>query len=227
MKSAATQPVTLTVGNDLRVSALLERPANARALFVMGPGAGAGMRHAFLSDVSAALATRGIASLRYQFPYMERDSRRPDSPAICHATVRAASAWAGESEPTLQLIAGGKSFGGRMTSQAQALDPLAGVRGLAFLGFPLHPPKKPSLTRAEHLSKIHIPMLFVQGTRDVLAETELMRHAVEGLGDRARIRWMEGADHAFHVPARSGKSDADVLGEIADALEAWVESVIR
>jgi hypothetical protein len=185
------------------------------------------MRHPFLSDLSTALATRGIASLRYQFPYMERNSRRPDAPAVCHSTIRAAIAWAGELEPALPLIVGGKSFGGRMTSQAQALSPLPGVRGLAFLGFPLHPPKKPSLARADHLAKICIPMLFVQGTRDALAEGELIHRAIEALGDRASLTMIDGADHAFHTPARSGRTAADVLRAIADVLETWMASALR
>ena len=194
---------------------------------VMAHGAGAGMRHSFLSEVSAALTERGVASLRYQFPYMERAGRRPDPPALCHATVRAAVSAARDVEPALPLIAGGKSFGGRMTSQAQALDPLPGVRGLAFLGFPLHPPKKPSLARADHLSKVSVPMLFLQGTRDDLADAGLIRQAVERLGSRAGIQAIEGADHAFHVPARSGRTDADALREIADALAAWIDAVLR
>ena len=193
----------------------------------MAHGAGAGMRHSFLSEVSAALTERGVASLRYQFPYMERAGRRPDPPALCHATVRAAVSAARDVEPALPLIAGGKSFGGRMTSQAQALDPLPGVRGVAFLGFPLHPPKKPSLARADHLSKVSVPMLFLQGTRDDLADAGLIRQAVERLGSRAGIQAIEGADHAFHVPARSGRTDADVLREIADALAAWIDAVLR
>jgi predicted alpha/beta-hydrolase family hydrolase len=193
----------------------------------MAHGAGAGMRHSFLSEVSAALTERGVASLRYQFPYMERAGRRPDPPALCHATVRAAVSAARDVEPALPLIAGGKSFGGRMTSQAQALDPLPGVRGLAFLGFPLHPAKKPSLARADHLSKVSVPMLFLQGTRDDLADAGLIRQAVERLGSRAGIQAIEGADHAFHVPARSGRTDADVLREIADALAAWIDAVLR
>jgi predicted alpha/beta-hydrolase family hydrolase len=193
----------------------------------MAHGAGAGMRHSFLSEVSAALTERGVASLRYQFPYMERAGRRPDPPALCHATVRAAVSAARDVEPALPLIAGGKSFGGRMTSQAQALDPLPGVRGLAFLGFPLHPAKKPSLARADHLSKVSVPMLFLQGTRDDLADAGLIRQAVERLGSRAGIQAIEGADHAFHVPARSGRIDADVLREIADALAAWIDAVLR
>jgi predicted alpha/beta-hydrolase family hydrolase len=224
---AAAQPVILTVGDDLRVSGLFERPPDARALFVLGPSAGANMRHRFLADLSAALAARGIASLRYQFPYMERNSRRPDTPAVCHATIRAAIDWAVEFEPGLPLIAGGKSFGGRMTSQAQALAPLPGVRGIVFLGFPLHPSKKPSLARADHLAKTSIPLLFVQGTRDALAEVQLIHRAMEALGDRASLTMIEGADHAFHVPARSGRTDADVLRTIAGAVETWVTSALR
>jgi predicted alpha/beta-hydrolase family hydrolase len=223
----APQPVDLHLASDVRVSGLIERPANARALFVMAHGAGAGMRHIFLGNVSDALAERGIASLRYQFPYMEQNGRRPDPPALCHRTVRAAVAWAGEFEPALPLIAGGKSFGGRMTSQTQGIDPLPGVRGLAFLGFPLHPPKKPSLARAEHLAKVLIPMVFLQGTRDALADIGLARQAIEGLGARARLIPLDGADHAFHVPARSGRTDADVLRELADAVTAWIDSIIR
>jgi hypothetical protein len=185
------------------------------------------MRHVFMTSVSAALAERGIASLRYQFPYMERNGKRPDPPALCHATVRAAVAHAAALEPALPLLAGGKSFGGRMTSQAQSADPLTHVRGLAFLGFPLHPPKQPSLARAEHLSRIRIPMLFLQGTRDTLAEVSLIRQAVEPLAGRARLVSIEGADHAFRVPARSGRTDADVLREIADALAAWAGALIE
>jgi predicted alpha/beta-hydrolase family hydrolase len=223
----APQPIDLYLGNDLRVSGLIERPANARALFLMAHGAGAGMRHVFLGNVSAALAERGVASLRYQFPYMEQNGRRPDPPALCHTTVRAAVAWAGEFEPALPLIAGGKSFGGRMTSQAQALDPLPGVRGLAFLGFPLHPPQKPSLARADHLSEVLIPMLFLQGTRDALADIGLIGQVIERLGARASLTPIDAADHAFHVLARSGRTDADVLHQLADVLSAWVDSVVR
>jgi len=226
--TSAPQPITLTVneglsgGESFEVSGLFERPADARALYLMAHGAGAGMRHAFLSDVSTALTARGIATLRYQFPYMERGARRPDPPAACHAAVRAAVDWAREHEYTLPLIAGGKSFGGRMTSQAQALSPLPGVRGLAFLGFPLHPANKPSLTRADHLAAVGIPMLFLQGTRDALADPALIGQAVAGLGSVARLAVIEGADHSFHVLARSGRNDTGVLREIADALAEWI-----
>lgn len=207
------------------MSGLLERPAKAWALFVMGHGAGAGMRHTFMTQVSAAIADLGIASLRYQYPYMERNGRRPDPPALCHATIRAAVMRAAELEPELPLIAGGKSFGGRMTSQAQSIDPLPGVRGLAFVGFPLHPPKQPSLARAEHLSRVQVPMLFLQGTRDALADAALIRRALEPLADRARLIPIEAADHAFHVPARSGRSDGDVIREIAEALATWTRAI--
>jgi hypothetical protein len=226
VNSAAAQPITLTVAPDLEVSGLFERPPHARALFVMGHGAGAGMRQAFLSDVSGALAGRGIACLRYQFPFLERQQRRPDPPALCHATIRAAVAWAGKMEPALPLIAGGKSFGGRMTSEAQAKDPLPGVRGLAFLGFPLHPAKQPSLKRAEHLMNIRIPMLFLQGTRDALADGSLIRKAIERLGDDATLVSIDGADHGFHVLVRSGRTDADVLREVTDALEGWIDAAL-
>jgi predicted alpha/beta-hydrolase family hydrolase len=158
---------------------------------------------------------------------MEENGGRPDPPALCHATVRAAVAWAGKLQPALPLIAGGKSFGGRMTSQAQAAEPLPGVRGIAFLGFPLHPPKKPSLARADHLSEVHLPMLFLQGTRDALADMQLTRLTVERLGNRASLIPIDGADHAFHVLARSGRTDAEVLRQIADALGAWIDSIVR
>ncbi len=226
MDPGAPKPVILSVGSELRVSALIERPPNARALFVMAHGAGAGMHHAFLSNLSRTLTALGIACLRYQFPYMERGGRRPDPPAACHATVRAAVMWAAEHEPHLPLLAGGKSFGGRMTSQAQAVDPLPGVRGLVFLGFPLHPAKKPSLTRADHLSKIQVPLVFVQGTRDDLADSKLMLVALGRLGDAATLVPIEGADHAFRTLARSGRTEAAVIREIAEALEAWIGSVL-
>ena len=219
--------LTIAVGSATTVSALLIRPPRPRACFVFAHGAGAGMTHAFMNDVAGGLAARAIATLRYQFPYMERRSGRPDRPELCHATVRAAVAEAARLAPDLPLVAGGRSFGGRMTSQAQALEPLPGVHGIAFLGFPLHPPKKPSLARAEHLRKVSMPMLFVQGTRDALADPGLILQAVERLGSRARLQAIEGADHAFHVLARSGRTDADVLREIADVLASWIDAVLR
>ena len=175
---------------------------------------------------AGGLRERGIACLRYQFPYMEKASKRPDPPAIAHGAVRAAVAKAAEIFPGLGLVAGGKSFGGRMTSQAQAAAPLPGVRGLAFVGFPLHPAGKPSTDRAVHLSKIDIPMLFLQGTRDALAEVKLIEPVVQGLGPSATLHMVDGADHSFHVLARSGRNDAEVLSEILDAFAAWADTAV-
>jgi predicted alpha/beta-hydrolase family hydrolase len=213
-------------GNAIQVSGLLQTPPRARACYVLAHGAGAGMKHPFLAAVAAELATRGIASLRYQFPYMERGAKRPDPPPLAQATVRAAVAAAARSLPDLPLIAGGKSFGGRMTSQAQAKAPLPGVRGLAFLGFPLHPANRPSRDRAEHLFDVHLPMLFLQGTRDALAALDQIEPACEKLGERATLMLFENADHSFHVPARSGRTDAQLRGEILDALASWIDRVI-
>jgi predicted alpha/beta-hydrolase family hydrolase len=217
--------VSIDVDVGRRVSGLLQAPADARCCYVLAHGAGAGMTHPFMANVADALAERTIATLRYQFPYMEQGGRRPDSPALAQATVRAAVTKA--AELGLPLIAGGKSFGGRMTSQAQAAEPLAGVRGLAFLGFPLHPAGKPSDARAAHLREVRVPMLFLQGTRDALAETTLLKPMVAGLGKRATLHLFDGADHSFHMPARSGRKDADVLGEVMDALAAWAERVTK
>jgi predicted alpha/beta-hydrolase family hydrolase len=217
--------VSIDVDVGRRVSGLLQAPADARCCYVLAHGAGAGMTHPFMANVADALAERTIATLRYQFPYMEQGGRRPDSPALAQATVRAAVTKA--AELGLPLIAGGKSFGGRMTSQAQAAEPLAGVRGLAFLGFPLHPAGKPSDARAAHLREVRVPMLFLQGTRDALAETTLLKPMVAGLGKRATLHLFDGADHSFHMPARSGRKDADVLGEMMDALAAWAERVTK
>jgi predicted alpha/beta-hydrolase family hydrolase len=204
------------------LSALLLRPDNARACFVFAHGAGAGMSHPSMETVATGLCDRGIASLRYQFPYMEKGSRRPDAPAVAHAAVRAAVAEAARCCAGLPLIAGGRSFGGRMTSQAQAIAPLPGVRGLAFLGFPLHPAGKPSVARAQHLSDIKIPMLFLQGTRDGLAELTLLEPVVKGLGGLASLHVVQEADHSFHVLARSGRNDREVMSEVLDALSVWI-----
>jgi predicted alpha/beta-hydrolase family hydrolase len=179
-----------------------------------------------MASVADELSQRGIATFRFQFPHMEAGSKRPDPPALCHAAVRAAVAEAGRLLPKLPLIAGGRAFGGRMTSRAQALAPLPGVRGLAFLGFPLHPAGKPSDDRAEHLSGVKIPMLFLQGTRDALAELALLRPMVERLGKPATLKLFEDADHSFHVPAKTGRKDAEVRGEILDALTAWTKKVV-
>jgi predicted alpha/beta-hydrolase family hydrolase len=184
------------------------------------------MQHPFMQAVAGGLAERGIATLRYQFPYMEQRAKRPDPPTLAQATVRAAVAEAERLMPKRPLIAGGKSFGGRMTSQAQAEAPLPGVRGLAFFGFPLHPAGKPSDARAAHLADVEIPMLFLQGTRDALADLQLLRPLVKKLGDRAMLRPFEDADHSFHVPARSGRKDADVMRELLDAFAQWTRFVI-
>ncbi len=201
---------------------LLELPTQPRALYVLAHGAGAGMHHSFMAAVAAELAQRRIGTLRYNFPYMEKGSKRPDAPKVAHAAVREAVAEAVRLAPGVPLFAGGKSFGGRMTSQAQALEPLPGVRGLVFLGFPLHPAGKPSDERAQHLDNVRIPMLFLQGTKDDLADLDLLRPVVERLGARATLEVFEGADHSFHVPARTGRKDSEVRGELLDALAAWM-----
>ncbi len=193
---------------------------------VIAPGAGAGIQHPFMAAVADDLASLGMATLRYQFPYMERHGKRPDAPSLCHLTVRAAVASAHQLAPGLPLIAGGKSFGGRMTSQTQAELPLPLVRGLVFLGFPLHPPKQASDTRGEHLFQVQIPMLFLQGTRDALADMPLMQALIGQLGKRASLTVLEDADHSFHVPVRTGRTDTEVRIEMLGALAAWAESLL-
>ena len=225
MSAAQPEPLTIELADAQRVSGLLIAPPGARACYVFAHGAGAGMAHPFMAQVSAGLAERGIASLRYQFPYMERRAKRPDPPALAQATVRSAVAEAARRLPAFALVAGGKSFGGRMTSQAQSVAPLPGVRGVAFLGFPLHPAGKPSQERAKHLFDVRVPMLFLQGSRDALANLALLRPVVERLGERASLHVFEEADHSFHVPARSGRRDADVRREMLDALAAWILTV--
>lgn len=224
--NAEAAELTIAVDASRRVSALLCAPRDARACYVLAHGAGAGMRHPFLAAIADALAARGIATLRYQFPYMEQGSKRPDVPTVAHATVRAAVDEAARAAPGVALIAGGKSFGGRMTSQAQSATPLPGVRGLAFLGFPLHPAGKPSDERAAHLADVRVPMLFLQGTRDDLATLSLLRPVVARLGAAARLELFDDADHSFHVRARSGRTDADVLAALADSLAAWIDASI-
>src|SRR6202171_4837543 len=225
MNIVSPYQLRLKVDSTTDVSALLLHPQKARACFVFAHGAGAGMTHEFMEKVAAGLCDRGIATLRYQFPYMEKGSRRPDAPAIAHAAVGAAVAEAARCCPGLGLVAGGKSFGGRMTSQAQAIAPLAGVRGLAFLGFPLHPAGKPSDARAGHLSDVDVPMLFVQGTRDKLAELQLIEPVVKRLGTPASLHLVQEADHSFHVLARSGRNNRDVTSEIVGTLSAWIGAV--
>ena len=207
---------------DGTVSALLIRPENAKALYVFAHGAGAGMTHKAMESNAQGLAARGIATLRYEFPYMEKGSKRVDPPKVAHAAVRAAVAEGAKAAPDLPLFAGGRSFGGRMTSQAQAEEPLTGVRGLAFLGFPLHPAGKPGIERAEHLARVQVPMLFVSGERDALAEMALLRPVVAGLGDRATLHVVAGADHSLRAPAKSGRTPAEAEAEALDAMAEWM-----
>ena len=209
------------------VSGLLQAPARPRACLALAHGAGAGMTHPFLSAVADGLAGHGIATLRYQFPYMERGSKRPDPPKLAQAAVRAAVAAAQSHLPGVPLFAGGKSFGGRMTSQAQAESPLPDVRGLVFLGFPLHPPGRPSDERAKHLFDVKIPMLFLQGTRDDFASLSLLQPLIERLGPKAKLELIEDADHSFHVRARSGRKSGEAFSEMMEKLGAWVEGVGR
>ena len=226
MKDPDVRDLKFEVPGAGSVSGRLLTPRRPKACFVFAHGAGAGMTHSFMEAAAAGLGDRGIASLRYQFPYMENGSKRPDAPRIAHAAVRAAVAEAARHYPGLPLIAGGKSFGGRMTSQAQALAPLPGVSGLAFFGFPLHPAGKPSDERAAHLRDIHVPMLFLQGTQDKLADVRFLHPVVAGLGARAMLHPVDPADHAFHVLVRSGRNDADVMREILDAFVAWVRALV-
>lgn len=224
MAKATEQELRIAVPNAGEVSALLVRPANARWIMALAHGAGAGMRHPFLAALAAELAAVGMATLRYQFPYMEEKKGRPDSPEVAAATVAAAVKAAQKAASGLPVLAGGKSFGGRMSSTAAAEGLLPEARGLVFFGFPLHPPKRPGTKRAEHLRKVNIPMLFLQGTRDELADLSLLRPIVEELGARATLHVMESADHSFHVLKKSGKTDAGVLKELAETTAKWAAS---
>ncbi len=221
------KPVTISVSEQTHVSALMQRPASAKACLVLAHGAGADMHHSFMAAVAGELMRFGIATLRFQFPYTEKHGKRPDPPALCHATIRAAVAAAHSLEPSLPLFAGGKSFGGRMTSQAQAQTALAHVCGLVFFGFPLHPPKQPSVERGAHLSQVKIPMLFLQGTRDALAELPLIEPLAHRLGERATLALIKDADHSFHVPARSGRTDSQVRDQMLEVFAKWVDSVLQ
>jgi predicted alpha/beta-hydrolase family hydrolase len=221
MNAVSAQKLEIAIANAAPVSALMMRPPKARACYVLAHGAGAGMMHRSMEAIAVGLGERGIATLRYQ----EKGSKRPDPPAVAHTTVRAAVAEAARCCAGLPLIAGGKSFGGRMTSQAQAIAPLAGVRGLGFLGFPLHPAGKPSSDRAKHLAEVDIPMLFVQGTRDALAELRLLEPVVKSLGSLATLHSVKEADHSFHVLVRSGRNDREVLDEVLDTFVAWVDEI--
>jgi uncharacterized protein len=228
MEPPSTLGLRIDIDPDTTVSALLRVPDGAWAGYVFAHGAGAGMTHGFMTRFTDGLAERGIASLRYQFPYMEQGSKRPDVPRVAHEGVRAAFAEAAQRMPGLPLFAGGKSFGGRMTSQAQALSPLPGLRGLVFVGFPLHPAGKPADERAAHLFRIECPMLFLQGTRDDLAALDLLQPLVQRLGqERATLALFDDADHAFHVRARSGRSDAQTLTEMLDVMAGWARERSR
>jgi hypothetical protein len=220
---SAREKLRFSVPGNGEVSALLVRPANARWLMVLGHGAGAGMAHPFLGKLAEELADAGIATLRYQFPYMEERRRVPDKPELLAATVAAAVHKAAEDEPKLPLLAGGKSMGGRMTSQAAAQGLLGPVNGLAFFGFPLHPPNRPGTKRADHLQKVSLPMLFLQGTRDTLADLSLLRPLCAELGSRATLHIIPEADHSFHVLKKSGKTDAEVMKELAEITAEWAE----
>jgi predicted alpha/beta-hydrolase family hydrolase len=219
--TTSAHDLSIPLPDGSSVSGLWLAPDDARACLVLAHGAGAGMTHTSMAAIAEGLAARGVATLRYQFPYMERGSKRPDAPPVAHAAVRAAVEDAAR-RTGLPLFAGGKSFGGRMTSQAQAAAPLADVRGLVFFAFPLHPAGKPADSRAAHLADVRIPMLFLQGTRDALAELDLLQPVVARLGPRASLTLADGADHAFHVPAKSGRRDAEVLAEMLDAAAGWI-----
>ena len=227
MTSGRLQPLTISVDDTQRVSGLLQIPAGARACYVLAHGAGAGMAHPFMASIAEGLAERDVATLRYQFPYMERGSKRPDSPKLAHAVVHVAVEEMDRLAPDLALIAGGKSFGGRMTSQAQAASPLPGVKGIAFLGFPLHAPGRASDERGRHLFDVQIPMLFMQGTRDEFADLDLLQPLVKQLGARATLKLFPDADHSFHVPARTARKDLDVRAEMLDALAGWIDTLVN
>jgi predicted alpha/beta-hydrolase family hydrolase len=222
----ATKPITLRIDDATEVSALWDKPRDAKAVLVLAHGAGAGMTHKHMAAAAEGLAARGVAVLRFNFPYMERGSKRPDSPAIAHPAIRAAVAHGKKLAGSLPLFAGGRSFGARMTTQAQALEALPHVRGLVFFAWPLHPAGRPGIERAEHLSAVKLPMLFLQGTADELAETKLLKPVVAKLGKRATLHLVEHADHSFHVPAKSGRKDPEVMDEILDVAADWIAKVI-
>lgn len=222
----SAEPVVIALDAERSVSGLWQGPSDAKAALVLAHGAGAGMTHKSMAAIADGLAGRGVATLRYSFLYMERGSKRPDSPALAHEAVRAAAARAADLAPGLPLFAGGRSFGGRMTSQAQAATPLPGVRGLVFFAFPLHPPGKPGVERAEHLQQVEVPMLFLQGSRDEFAQLDLLEATIAGLGPRATLKLVEHADHSFHAPAKLGRKDSEVLAEFLDAAGAWMAALI-
>jgi predicted alpha/beta-hydrolase family hydrolase len=219
-----TRPISLTIAlaSGGITSGLLQTPVSPKACYVFAHGAGAGMNHAFMEAIAEGLAERGIASLRFNFPFMEQSSKRPDSPAVAHAAIRAAVAEAARRMPDVPLFAGGKSYGGRMSTQAQAAEPLPGLKGIVLVGFPLHPAGKPSTERAAHLNNVKLPMLFLQGTRDALADQDLITQTTTSLGKKATLHIVEGADHAFHVLVRSGRTDAQVREELLGTMAAWM-----
>jgi len=218
-------PLTLPLADGAAVSALLDAPEIPSACYVFAHGAGAGMHHSFMAEIAHGLARGGVAVLRFQFPYMEQGSKRPDSPRIAQATIRAAVGIAARRFPDLPLFAGGKSYGGRMSSQAQAAEPLPSVRGLVFVGFPLHAAGRPSIDRAAHLDAVQLPMLFLQGTRDSLADLALIQQTTAGLGERATLHVVEGADHSFHVLARSGRTDTQAREELVATMQDWMARI--
>ena len=220
---AQQHPLKIALAGGATISGLLDVPAKAEACYVFAHGAGAGMNHVFMAAIASGLAERGVATLRFQFPYMEQGSKRPDVPKVAQGAVRAAVQEAAKRLPDLPLFAGGKSFGGRMTSQAQAAEPLPNVRGLVFVGFPLHPAGKPSAERAQHLAGVQVPMLFLQGTRDTLADLDLIRDTTAKLEGRATLHVVDGADHSFHVLARSGRTDEQVRAELLDTMAGWMK----
>lgn len=220
MTRATSLTIALPAGGT--TSGLLQKPAAAKAGYVFAHGAGAGMSHTFMEAIAQGLAERGIATLRFNFPFMEQGSKRPDSPAVAHAAIRAAVAEAARQLPGVPLFAGGKSYGGRMSTQAHAAEPLPGVDGIVLVGFPLHPAEKPSTDRAAHLADVKLPMLFLQGTRDALADLDLITQTTASLGKNATLHIVEGADHAFHVLVRSGRTDAQVREELLDTMAAWM-----
>jgi predicted alpha/beta-hydrolase family hydrolase len=227
LMDTTTREIAIDAGGRAgTVSGLLAHPPRSFCLLVLAHGAGAGMRHPFMESLAAELGARGVATLRYQFPYMQKGSRRPDPPAVLHATVRAAASAAAVAAPGLPLLAGGKSMGGRMTSLAAADEPLAGVRGIVFFGFPLHPAGSPSDARGEHLSRVTVPMLFLQGTRDTLADLDRLRPRLAGI-PRATLNVFDAADHSFHVPKTAGRTDAEVLGAIAQTVAEWAEALLQ
>jgi predicted alpha/beta-hydrolase family hydrolase len=221
-RAMPTEQLKLTLANGETVSAIWQAPDDPKAVLVLAHGAGAGMTHRHMASAADGLEARGVATLRYQFPYMEKGGKRPDPPAIAQMAVRAAAAEGLRRAGALPLFAGGRSFGARMTSQAQAKSPLDAVKGLVFFAFPLHPSGKPGTDRADHLQDVKVPMLFLQGTKDTLAELDLLRPVVLGLGERATLILADDADHSFHVPAKTGRKDADVLAELLDRAVAWM-----